>query len=233
VAFARAFEKAAEGEALRRTSPMGVVRTSGPRATVGESIEDRGDEFMLDADYRQQEDVDLLRASVGGGWKIPLFVTGFLVVCVGTMLAVGWRPPLSLRQSKAWHALHLPMAAPPPAHTGSPPPAPPPTLPAPAEAVPVVAPPPVAAAPREADPPSVPSAPPAVAPAPVEAPSVAKAPPAAEAPSKGRDEKAEKRPLRPRPKGPAPLRGYVWSEREQRLVPVTPAVPPTPSPPPQ
>jgi serine/threonine-protein kinase len=42
--------------------------------------------------------------------RLALFLTGFVIVGVAASLWAGWRPPLAWRQSRAWHALHLPGA---------------------------------------------------------------------------------------------------------------------------
>jgi hypothetical protein len=45
------------------------------------------------------------------GWKLMLFLIAVGIGSVAASLAVGWRPPLTWRQSTVWRELRLPGAA--------------------------------------------------------------------------------------------------------------------------
>jgi eukaryotic-like serine/threonine-protein kinase len=131
----------------------------------------------------------------------------------------GWRPdwswlPAPLRSPPATTA--APAAATP---QPAPEPAPPAALPPPPTPFPTGAPAPAAAAPEPAGAPTpVPAAPipaPAAPAQAVQAPAIPAPTPSAAPPVQIVDEP----PPRPRPRAEPPLRGYVWSPKEQRLVP--------------
>jgi serine/threonine-protein kinase len=185
------------------------------------------------------------------GWRLAAFVAGFAIVCAGAALWAGWQPPLAWRQSPIWHTLRLPRAAEPnlpqPAQPAQPPA--PESFPAPASPPPVTgatAPAPSAPAtaragslvPREA-PPAAAVTPPAPAAA-LPAPASPEAQPATPTADEAAAARAERRPrareprarTRHEPRENMHLRGLVWSEREQRLVPADapPAAGPMPAP---
>jgi serine/threonine-protein kinase len=176
-----------------------------------------------------------------------------LLIGVGAAWWSGWRPPLAWRQSRAWHALHLPGAVPPAAAlpvAGGADRAPrlvPADSPEPAGAlVPTVPPDPAPPTPRPPSPaPALPSAAPAPSAAAAPEPSAPAGPAAQPAPTAAAADQTQRTTLestdsRGRSGAAAtqrerrdsrPLRGYVWSPREQRLVRATDdsALPPRPA----
>jgi serine/threonine-protein kinase len=172
--------------------------------------------------------------------RLALFLIGFAIVCAVAAVWAGWQPPLALRQSQLWHTLRLPHAAAPGVAASERPPAPPTDLSAPASPPPVTG----AAAPAPsapalpgaggANPPTAvpaeaaPAAPVAAPAAPVAAPAAPVAAPALNvAEEEATAARAERRPRKePRARSRHDgnenmnLRGVVWSEKEQRLVPV-------------
>jgi eukaryotic-like serine/threonine-protein kinase len=74
-----------------------------PFFTAYREDQPRGDTLDLEA--------DLAGRAPRQGWKLMLFVIGVAIATFAASLAVGWRPPLSWRQSQMWHDLGLPGAA--------------------------------------------------------------------------------------------------------------------------
>jgi serine/threonine-protein kinase len=249
----------AERPALRATPPAERRR---PASTpIPPSGPARPDGILLDEPAWEAVDdfSDLDRVPRQRG-RVALFLVGFVIVCIVAALWAGWRPPIAWRQSSTWHALHLPgavdpsAAAPPrpaPAENfpvpASPPPvtgaaAPAPSAPAMPGAGGVVAPAAPAAAAPVAAPVPAPTAAPVAAPVPARtAPVAAQVPaPAAAAPAPRaaapRAAKAkERRAPRHESEENMHLRGVIWSDKEQRLVPIGSVPPegPTPAPAPE
>ena len=170
-------------------------------------------------------------------WKLAGFLFGFAVACGGAALLAGWQPLLAWRQSRVWHTLHLPRAAEPtfaqPAARGpaiEPLPSPAPASPPPVtgEASPAPSAPATTGAgfSPPAAPVQAPPAPAAALPAAATPPAVA-APPAADTPAAA----SERRHHHHASHESVQLRGMVWSEKEQRLVPADSLGPPAGTPP--
>jgi serine/threonine protein kinase len=62
-----------------------------------------------DVDLDDDGDIQIPRER---GRLMVFFVTAAVTVAIGVGLGTGWRPPVSWRQSRPWHALHLPGAVP-------------------------------------------------------------------------------------------------------------------------
>jgi serine/threonine-protein kinase len=255
IELARALEEAVEGAPVRQEartprsweegptprsweeeSPHPArVRSATPRSSSGLALPGGGvllDEVRWDGPD-EFDDLDRLPRHRG---RAVAFLLGFVIVCGAAALWAGWRPPLAWRQSGLWHALHLPHAAQPTLAAPERPPAPK-DFPEPASPPPVTgaaAPTPSAPAtpgPGELSPSeAAPVAAPAPEPAPAKAPTAAKAP-AAAPPAEAKEE--EPRPAKERraqhrePAENMNLRGVVWSDKEQRLVPAGAAPAPT------
>jgi serine/threonine-protein kinase len=189
-------------------------------------------------------------------WRLAGFLVAFLVICTAAALWAGWRPPLMWRQSPAWHALHLPRAAEPtfaPPPTSPAPASPPPATgePSPAPSAPAIAGagnnPPATQVPAPNTAPAATSAAPGTTNAPATAaPAMPGPPPSphpvivpqASAPAAASPADRPAAASQPRahhhhePRENMSLRGMVWSDKEQRLVPAGDTPPPAFNPPP-
>jgi serine/threonine-protein kinase len=97
-------------------------RAAAFRGSAQRTRRDKTDSLLMEpffTAYREDQprgdtldlETDLAGRAPRHGWKLMLFVVGVAIATFAASLAVGWRPPLSWRQSPLWHELGLPGAA--------------------------------------------------------------------------------------------------------------------------